>query len=379
MDTIFSSQEFSRYHRHLILPGFGPAAQEKLKKASILVVGAGGLGCPALLYLAAAGIGTIGIADFDLVEDSNLQRQVLFTTQDIGRNKAIVAKERLQELNPYIEIIACTQKISMHNALELLMPYDIVIDGTDNFPTRYLLNDACIFLEKTYIYGAIAKFEGQVSVFNCPDEQGERGPNYRDLYPVPPPQGLVPSCADGGVLGVLPGVIGTLQASEAIKVVARIGQTLRGRLWMFDALSMESRSIRMKKRADNPVTGIAPTILQLIDYELYCGIDTSITQQNELSAEALEAWKLSGKPFQLIDVREPFEYKKHNLGGLLIPLDSLILRIDEILTSIPVVIHCQSGRRSAEAIKKLTQKGFNNLYNLTGGIESCPRDFRVKF
>jgi len=370
-DIPFSAEELSRYHRHLIIPGFGLEGQQKLKVARVLVVGAGGLGSPLLMYLAAAGVGHIGIADFDVVEDSNLQRQVLFGEADLGLLKVEAAKRRLESLNPHIRITLHPEKLSAQNALHIIAAYDVVADGSDNFPTRYLVNDACVLLGKTNVYAAVSRFEGQVSVFNYPDEQGNPGPNYRDLHPVPPPPGLVPDCAEGGVLGVLPGIIGSLQALEVVKIVAGIGEVLNGRLFIFDGLHFETRTFNIRKRADNPLNGKNPTISQLIDYEAFCMTKSTENPIRELSVEEFIQWQATGEPFQLIDVREPEEYAAANIGGELIPLARIIESEKLILRDRKVVVHCKSGSRSARAIRDLEKQfGLENLYNLKGGLES---------
>jgi molybdopterin/thiamine biosynthesis adenylyltransferase len=350
----FSKAELARYNRHIIIPEFGVEAQQKLKSARVLIVGSGGLGSPALLYLTAAGIGTIGIVDFDLVDDSNLQRQVLFDIHEIGKPKVEAAKRRLEALNPYVNIILHNTHISSGNALDIIKDYDIVADGTDNFPTRYLVNDATLLLDKPNVYGSIFQFEGQVSVFNYVNTLGERGPNYRDLYPTPPPLGLVPSCAEGGVLGVLPGIIGSLQALEVIKVITGVGEPLSGRFYTFDALNFESRTFNIKRREDNPVNGKNPTIHELIDYEQFCGM-RAIEERSvkEITARDLYDWQVNGKPFKLIDVREPSEYQIAQIGGELIPLASVADHSDQIPRDVDVVIHCKSGSRSLKAIREL--------------------------
>ncbi len=291
----FSKAELSRYDRHIIIPEFGLEAQQKLKAARVLVVGSGGLGSPLLLYLAAAGVGTLGIVDFDVVDDSNLQRQVLFGQENIGQLKAEAAKTRLASLNPHIDIVVHNTRLTSENALDILAKYDVVADGTDNFPTRYLVNDAAVLLGKTNVYASIFQFEGQVSVFNYRNKQGVLGPNYRDLYPSPPPPGLVPSCAEGGVLGVLPGIIGSLQASEVIKVVTGVGEPLSGRFFIFDALNFEARTLNIKRRADNPLNGENPTISKLIDYEVFCGLKTVEKQARQLSVAEFWDWQNRGE------------------------------------------------------------------------------------
>jgi adenylyltransferase/sulfurtransferase len=371
----FSKQELERYSRHLIIPEFGLEGQRKLKEASVLVVGTGGLGSPVLLYLAAAGVGKLGIVDFDRVDDSNLQRQVLFNVDDIGKFKADVAAEKLQKLNPYIEIEVFNTQLTSQNALEIISKYDVVADGTDNFPTRYLVNDACVLSGKVNVYASIFRFDGQVSVFNYQYENGERGPNYRDLYPEPPPPGLVPSCAEGGVIGVLPGILGTLQANEVIKVIAGVGEPLVGKLYTFDALTFESRTLKFKKDPRNPISGTNPTVKELIDYEQFCGITKSepekktVSTVKEITVEQLKQLKDSGADFQLIDVREPYEYDIVNIGGELIPLATVPAEHERIAKDKQVVIHCRGGSRSANAIKMLEQQyGYDNLYNLKGGV-----------
>jgi adenylyltransferase/sulfurtransferase len=367
-DVQFSKQELARYNRHIIIKEFGLDAQKKLKAAKVLVVGSGGLGSPALLYLAAAGIGTIGIVDFDVVDDSNLQRQVLFGVNEVGKPKAEAAKQRLQSLNPYINIEVHNVQLTSKNALEIIKQYDVVADGTDNFPTRYLVNDACVLLDKPNVYASIFQFEGQVSVFNYRNN-GELGPNYRDLYATPPPPGLVPSCAEGGVLGVLPGIIGSLQALEVIKVVTGVGDVLSGRLFIFDALTFESRTFNLKRNLNNPLNGSNPTIKELIDYDQFCGVKTAESEIKEISAQEVYDWQVGGEDFQFIDVREPHEYDIVNLGAELMPLSSISKFADKIDRTKKVVVHCKTGGRSAKAIRELEEKfGFKNLYNLKGGI-----------
>lgn len=365
----FSREELSRYDRHIIIPDFGFEAQKKLKAAKVLVIGSGGLGSPALLYLAAAGVGTIGIIDFDVVDDSNLQRQVLFGVDEIGKPKVEAAKKRLESLNPYIKIKVYNQQITSQNALEIIKDYDVVADGTDNFPTRYLVNDACVLLGKPNVYASIFQFEGQVSVFNYTNKDGELGPNYRDLYPTPPPPGLVPSCAEGGVLGVLPGIIGSLQALEVIKVITGVGETLTGRFFIFDALNFETRTFKIKRNPANPLNGENPTIKQLIDYEQFCGVKAVEQPIKEITAKELYDLQVRGEDIQIIDVREPHEYQIANIGGELIPLSTVASNADKIDRNKKVIVHCKMGGRSAKAIHELEEKfGFTNLYNLKGGI-----------
>ena len=370
-DMKLSKDELSRYSRHIILKDFGIQGQEKLKAAKVLVIGAGGLGSPVLLYLAAAGVGTIGIVDFDVVDETNLQRQVLFTVHDIGKPKADIAAARLKALNPFVNIIPFPLQFTSQNALGIIRDYDIVVDGTDNFQTRYLVNDACVLLNKPNVYGSIYQFEGQVSVFNYTDAGGVLGPNYRDLYPTPPPPGLVPSCEEGGVLGVLPGIIGSLQANEVLKVITEIGTPLSGRLFLFDALKLESRIVKFSRDENNPINGKNPTLKKLIDYDEFCGIKNSGRKTDsvqEISVKEFKQWIDSKKDFQLIDVREPFEHQLVNIGGELIPLSRIEERIDLVSLEKPVIIYCKTGIRSAKAIKVLLAKGKFNLYNMTGGI-----------
>ncbi len=364
----FSKEELYRYSRHILLNEFGLEGQKKLKTAKVLVIGSGGLGSPVLLYLAAAGVGTLGIVDFDAVDESNLQRQVLFGISDIGKPKVDIAKARIQELNPHVEVITYHTQLTSQNALKIIKDYDVIADGTDNFPTRYLVNDACVFLNKPNIYASIFQFEGQVSVFNYTDENGILGPNYRDLYPTPPPPGLVPSCAEGGVLGVLPGIIGSMQASEAIKVITGIGKPLSARLLLFDALNFETRIVKFNRDDNNPVNGKNPTIRKLIDYDDFCGIKHSDNNIKEISVLELKQMIEEKKDFQLIDVREPFEYSLVNLGAELIPMAVLSQSHNKISRDKPVVVYCKTGARSAKAIRELQKSGFSNLLNLKGGI-----------
>lgn len=376
-DIEFSPDELGHYSRHLSIPEIGMDGQKKLKAAKVLAVGTGGLGAPMLQYLAAAGVGTIGIVDFDKVEASNLHRQVLFGAADVGRPKVEVARERLQQINPHITIDVHETRLTSDNALDILKDYDVIADGTDNFPTRYLVNDACVMLDKPNVYGSIFQFEGQVSVFNYIDDAGNRGPNYRDLFAEPPPPGLVPSCAEAGVLGVLPGIIGCLQASEVIKVITGAGTVLAGKLFLFDALDFSTRTIKVNKNPDNPLTGENPEITELIDYEAFCGIggngeaeeQREEQEVREVSVREYKKWVDRGEPVQLIDVREPYEYEIAQIGGELIPLKSVADNADKISRDKKVVVHCRSGKRSADAIKELQEKyGFDNLYNLKGGI-----------
>jgi adenylyltransferase/sulfurtransferase len=373
-----SAEELSRYARHLSLAEVGLAGQQRLRAARIAIVGAGGLGSPIGLYLAAAGIGTIGIIDFDVVDLTNLQRQVLYGTDDVGRRKVDVAAARLRATNPHVDVITHDVRLNSDNALEILGGYDIVIDGTDNFPTRYLVNDACVLLRRPYVYGSILRFEGQVSVFT-----GRTAPCYRCLFREPPPPGLVPSCAEGGVLGVLPGIIGSMQALEAIKLVLRTGDTLIGRLALFDALTFRWRELRLRRNPECAVCGDHPTITALIDYDEFCAPgDHAMDQPQQgqipqITAEELKRRFDSGEKLNLIDVREPFEWDIANLGtygARLIPLDQLLERRDEIDPSAETVLYCRSGSRSAGAIRQLRAHGYDRLVNLKGGIRGWAED-----
>jgi adenylyltransferase/sulfurtransferase len=366
-----NNEELARYSRHIIIPEFNIEGQKKLKAAKVLVIGTGGLGSPMLLYLAAAGVGTIGIVDFDVVDDSNLQRQVLFTVDDVGRSKVEAAKERIEKLNPHVNVIAYNTHLSSANALEIFKGYDVVADGTDNFPTRYLVNDACVLTGIPNIYASIYRFDGQVSVFNY-----NNGPNYRDLYPEPPPPGLVPSCAEGGVLGVLPGIVGSLQANEVIKVITGIGETLSGRLFSFDALNFTTRIFKVQKDKSNPLTGENPTIKELIDYQQFCGIFPEKEEDavREITVQELKNKIDSHEDFQLIDVREKHEYDFVNIGGELIPLNTVLEKAEKITKDKPVILYCKTGVRSAKAIQALREKGFTNLYNLKGGITAYAKE-----
>lgn len=368
-----SAPELAYYARHLALPGFGLAAQQRLKAARVLVVGAGGLGSPLLQYLAAAGVGTIGLVDPDRVSVSNLHRQVLYGMEDIGRLKVEAACTRLQALNPHLDLIPYPEALTRDNALDLVAGYDVVADGSDNFPTRYLVNDACVLLNKVNVYASVFRFEGQVSVFHYPDSEGNRGPNYRDLYPLPPTPGQVPSCAEGGILGVLPGIIGTIQALEVIKVLTGVGEPLAGRLLLLDAATMQSRLLRVPTDPANPLTGLQPTQTGLVDYEQFCGLrgleTAEIAEGRSLSPQELQAWMAAGRDLQLIDLREPYERAIVHIGGLHIPAVEIMSRQAEIARDRPVILHCRSGQRSAKVQQRLeSEAGFANLYNLRGGI-----------
>jgi len=367
-----SNEELSRYSRHLILPEVGMEGQCKLKAASVLMIGTGGLGAPVGMYLAAVGVGRLGIVDFDAVEASNLQRQIIHGTADVGRPKIQSARDRLRDINPHIEIETHETRLTSQNALALFKNYDVVIDGTDNFPTRYLVNDACVLTHKPNVYGSIFRFEGQASVF-WPDALNGKGACYRCLYPEPPAPGVVPSCAEGGVLGVLPGIIGTIQATEAIKLILGAPDTLVNRLVLFDAWRMKFREFQIDRDPNCPVCGDQPTITQLIDYEEFCGLNEQQSPApafEEITARELKRSLDQGKDVQVIDVREPFEYDLARIPGTkLIPLGQVVSRMNEIDPSRETVVHCKAGVRSAKAIASLKQAGFTGrLINLKGGI-----------
>ena len=372
--TELSSGELSRYARHLSLPEVGRQGQTRLKNSRVLIVGVGGLGSPVALYLAAAGVGTLGLVDFDEVDITNLQRQILHGTEEIGKPKLESAKRRISSVNPNVQIVKHSCRLDSHNALEIMENYDVVVDGTDNFPTRYLVNDACVLLGKPNVYGSIFRWEGQVSVFAKDD-----GPCYRCLFREPPPPGLVPSCAEAGVLGVLPGIVGSLQALEVVKIILGEGDSLVGRLLIFDALELKWREVKLKRNPDCPVCADEPTQKELIDYDVFCGL------QGEQSEDPRDSWKRFNEmePFQLkdqlgsnnppfvLDVRESFEWDIVNLGDFgsyLIPLGELDQRIDEIPDDREIVVHCRSGVRSAKAANILADNGFSGLHNLSGGI-----------
>lgn len=370
MDQL-SKAEFQRYSRHIIMPDIGVEGQVRLKQSKVLVVGAGGLGVPVLIYLAAAGVGRIGIVDFDEISISNLQRQVIYKSKEVGLSKAIAAQKFIHDLNPEIKVDVINKAITSHNALEILAPYDLVVDGTDNFPTRYLLNDASVLSDKALVYGSIFRFEGQVSVFNF-EKNGIRGPNYRDLFPNPPAPDLVPNCAEGGVLGVLPGIVGSLQALETIKIITGIGEILSGKLLTLDTLSNNYRSFKYKRRKDNPLNGENPTIKELIDYEGFCRpvhLQEKESPMEEISVAELQKWQDTDKEFDLIDVREAYEFEISNLGGQLMPKSEIEKHFNSISRDKLVVMHCRSGKRSADTIRYLQKNhGFSNLVNLQGGL-----------
>jgi molybdopterin/thiamine biosynthesis adenylyltransferase/rhodanese-related sulfurtransferase len=364
-----SNEEILRYSRHLIMPEVGMEGQQKLKAAKVLCIGAGGLGSPLALYLAAAGVGTLGIVDFDVVDLTNLQRQIIHGNSDVGRKKLDSAEETLMEINPFIAIQKFETKLSSTNALEIFRDFDIVVDGTDNFPTRYLVNDACVLSGKPNVYGSIFRFEGQASVFAT-----KEGPCYRCLYPEPPPPGLVPSCAEGGVLGILPGLVGVIQATEVIKLILGSGKTLAGRLLLVDALGMHFRELKLHKDPQCPVCGPSPTVTALIDYQEFCGVRGGEQQPAvavpEITPEELQRRLRAGDDLFILDVREPHEYQICNLNGHLIPLGDLPKRVHELDTSCEIVAHCKMGGRSAKAVEFLRNAGFRKVVNLQGGIQA---------
>jgi len=363
-----TNEEILRYSRHLIMPEVGMEGQLKLKKAKVLLIGTGGLGAPLGLYLAAAGVGQLGLVDFDVVDFTNLQRQVTFGSSDVGKPKSEAARARLSNLNPDIQVQAFETKLTSANALELFRDFDIIVDGTDNFPTRYLVNDACVLLGKPNVYGSIFRFEGQVTIFGMPD-----GPCYRCLYPEPPPPGLVPSCAEGGVLGVLPGIVGSIQAMETIKLILGSGRNLTGRLLLFDALEMGFREFKLRKNPKCPMCGEHRTIDKLIDYYEFCGVRGEEAPAPDLKVPEIMPRELKarldrGEDLFILDVREPHEYQICNLRGHLIPLGELPRRVHELDSSREIVAHCRSGKRSAEAVDFLRKAGFRKILNLKGGI-----------
>ena len=362
-----SNEEILRYSRHLIMPEVGMEGQLKLKAARVLCIGAGGLGSPLALYLGAAGVGTLGIVDFDVVDYTNLQRQIIHSTADVGRKKLDSAADKLKAINPFVNVRKIETRLSSENALELFRDFDIIADGTDNFPTRYLVNDASVITGKPNVYGSIFRFEGQASVFAT-----REGPCYRCLYPEPPPPGLVPSCAEGGVLGILPGLVGVIQATEVVKLILGIGDPLIGRLLLVDALGMKFRELNLRKNPECPVCGKNPSITKLVDYEEFCGIrgeeQAVETSTADIQVEDLKRRLDKGDDIFVLDVREPHEYQICNIGGYLIPLGDLPKRVSELDSSREIVAHCRSGVRSAKAVDFLRQAGFKKIHNLAGGI-----------
>jgi sulfur-carrier protein adenylyltransferase/sulfurtransferase len=365
-----SVDEVKRYSRHLIIPDVGMTGQKRLKNAKVLVVGAGGLGSPALLYLAAAGVGTLGIVDFDVVDESNLQRQIIHGVSDIGKPKAESARDSIQEINPYVEVILHEERLDSDNALDIFRPYDLIVDGTDNFATRYLVNDACVLLNKPYVWGSIYRFDGQASVF-----WAEYGPCYRCLYPEPPPPGMVPSCAEGGVLGVLCASIGSIQVTEAIKVITGIGDPLVGRLMIYDALEMSYRSVKVRKDPECPVCGKNPTITELIDYEAFCGAVSDEAQEavqgSTITARDLKTMMDNGDNIFVVDVREPNEYEIVSIpGATLIPKGEFLsgAALEKLPQDKRIVLHCKSGARSAEALAVVKDAGFSDAVHVGGGV-----------
>ena len=365
-----SVDEVRRYSRHLIIPDVGMTGQKRLKNAKVLVVGAGGLGSPALLYLAAAGVGTLGIVDFDVVDESNLQRQIIHGQSDVGRPKALSAKESIQEANPFVNVVVHEERLDSDNAMRIFEPYDLIVDGTDNFATRYLVNDACVLLGKPYVWGSIYRFDGQASVF-----WADHGPCYRCLYPEPPPPGMVPSCAEGGVLGVLCASIGSIQVNEAIKVIAGIGDPLVGRLMIYDALEMNYRSVKVRKDPECPVCGKNPTVTELIDYEAFCGAVSEEAQQaalgSTITATQLKEMLDAGDNIFLVDVREPNEYEIVSIpGATLIPKGEFLNgnALERLPQDKQIVLHCKSGARSAEALAVIHKAGFADAVHVGGGV-----------
>ena len=368
----FSPEEIKRYSRHLIMPEVAMAGQKRLKAARVLLIGAGGLGSPLGLYLAAAGVGRIGLVDFDVVDHTNLQRQILHTTADVGRPKLQSAREHLSAINPDVQLDLYETRLTSENVREIFGPYDVIIDGTDNFPTRYLVNDACVLMNKPNVYGSIFRFDGQASVFYPP-----HGPCYRCLYPEPPPPGMVPSCAEGGVLGILPGVIGVIQATEAIKLILGNGRPLIGRLVLYDALDMTFRELKVRRNVNCPLCGDHPTIHELVDYEQFCGLrgeeagGAQLDDQWEITVEELKLRLDRGDPVKILDVRNHEEYAICRLNGsTLIPLPELPARMHELDSALEIVVHCKSGKRSAQAVALLRQAGFRKLKNVRGGIHA---------
>ena len=383
-DVQLSKEEINRYSRHLILPEVTLEGQKKIKSASVLMIGTGGLGAPVSMYLAAAGIGRIGVVDFDTVDFSNLQRQVLFTTDDVGKPKTETAAARLKALNPHVEIGIHEARFHSDNALDIIKQYDIVIDGTDNFPTRYCVNDACVMLKKPNVYGSIFRFEGQATVFDPrPGDDGKpKGPCYRCLYPDPPPPGMVPSCAEGGVLGILPGIIGCIQATEALKLILGQGSPLIGRLMRYDAMDMKFREFKIRRDPTCPMCGDNASITELIDYEQFCGIrgeeSDKMIREDEIPAITVTELKKrldNGDNFELIDVREPHEHEIcHLTQAKLIPLGTLPGKLHELDSSKQYIVHCKMGGRSAQAVELMRKSGFDKVLNVTGGITAWAKE-----
>ncbi len=378
--TKLNQAEISRYSRHLILPNVGVEGQKKLKSASVLMIGAGGLGSPLALYLAAAGVGRLGLVDYDIVDESNLQRQVLYSTDDVNTPKIEAAKKRILGSNPDAQVDLYQEPLNADNALDIFAPYDVVVDGTDNFPTRYLVNDACVLLGKPNVYGSIYRFEGQLSIFGLDD-----GPCYRCLYPEPPPPGLVPSCAEGGVLGILPGIIGTMQATETVKLILGIGEPMKNRLLLFDALGMEFNELNLQKNPTCAVCGDSPTVTELIDYEQFCQMpahdhslyvnpdekDDDAMEVPQITPKELKARLDNGDKLQILDVREPHEWEISNLeayGSVLIPKGEVLDRVSELDPNKETIVQCRTGGRSAAVLKELAPLGFEKIWNLDGGI-----------
>lgn len=365
---MLNKEELIRYNRQIILPDFGIEGQEKLKSSSVLVIGAGGLGIPNLSYLAAAGVGRIGLVEFDEISLSNLQRQVMYKTNQAGESKGKSAVKMIQELNPNVSVDYFETRLDAENALEIIGDFDLVVDGSDNLPTRYLVNDACVLLGKPLVYAAVFRYEGQVSVFNALRKDGSRGPNYRDLFPTPPPPEMVPSCNEGGVFGALTGIIGAMQANEAIKLLAGLGIRLDGRLFLFDSQYFTARFLNIKSNSENPVSGDHPTITELIDYEAFCGLSEVENEADEITVQELHQMIKSGNAPFILDVREPYEYAISNLNGLNIPLSNLENEIGQLSQNETIIIHCKSGQRSLKALEFLKKEGFSKIKNLKGGI-----------
>ncbi|MCK4774290.1 MAG: molybdopterin-synthase adenylyltransferase MoeB [Candidatus Krumholzibacteria bacterium] len=365
---MLSRDEMIRYSRHLILPEVGAEGQHKLKRAAVLVVGAGGLGAPAALYLAAAGVGRLGLVDFDVVDVSNLQRQVIFGTRDAGLAKSAAACQRLHDLNPEIELTAHDTKLTSENAIEILGAYDVVVDGSDNFAAKYLVNDACVLLKKPDVYGSVLRFEGQASVFGA-----DGGPCYRCLFPDPPPPGSVPDCADAGVLGVLPGIVGSIQAAETLKLILGTGDSLAGRLLLFDALAMRMREVKIPRNPDCPVCGDNPTIEKLIDYDEFCGAVASpetASEIPEITPKDLKAKMEADTELVLVDIREPYEHEICDIGGRLIPMRGIGSRLGDLDRNAATVVYCRIGVRSAEVVRLMLDAGFTQVWNLRGGLHA---------